>query len=215
MRVLRAAFFLLLLGNLLLFAWGYFGPAGSGGEADRLANQLAPDKVRIVAKGAQPKAVEPQPEACRALGALPREQAQRLVELLRGRDAGLKLAQRAVEEPTSWWVYLPPQPDKEQADQKAAELKKLGLGDLFVVQDSGPNRFAVSLGLYKSEQGAKERLDTLQKKGVGSARIEARLSSADKVVVEVRGLPGSLAKALEGLPADFAPAISAECAPGK
>ena len=74
MQVLRTLFFLLVLGNLLLFAWGqgYFGAAGGSGEAERLAAQIEPGRLRIAGKGLPlPKAAEPPREACRALAGRP------------------------------------------------------------------------------------------------------------------------------------------------
>jgi hypothetical protein len=97
MQVLRTLFFLLVLGNLLLFVWGqgYFGAAGGSGEAERLAAQIEPDRLRIAGKGVPlPKAAEPPREACRALAGLEREAADKLVELISGRDAQLKIDRR-------------------------------------------------------------------------------------------------------------------------
>jgi hypothetical protein len=219
MQALRAAFFLLVFGNLLLFAFGqgYFGQAGGSGEAERLKNQIEPEKIRTVSRDAPPKPAEPPPEECRALTGLPTGQAQRLVEWLRGRDAQLRVNQRALEEPTSWWVFIPPQQSKRQAEKKADELKKISIADFYVVQESGPGQFAISLGLFKTEQGAREYLDVLGRKGVRSARIQVRESVTDKAVVEARGAPDKLSKALADLPADFASAsaAAAECAPAK
>ncbi len=216
MKAIRATFFLLVLANLLLFAYGqgYFGRAGSG-EADRLASQLEPERIRIVGKGQAPAPVEAPREECRAFAGLAAEPAQQLVDLLRGRDGQLQLAQRPLEEPTSWWVHIPPQSNRQQADKKAVELKELGIQEFFVVQEDGPNRYAVSLGLYKSAQGAKDRLETLQRQGVRSARIEARETPGDKLVVEARGTAERLNKALAGLPVEFAAASAGVCAVAK
>jgi hypothetical protein len=217
MQVLRATVYLLVLGNLLLFAYGqnYFGQADGTGESERLTAQIDPEKIRIVGKGAAPKSNELPAEACRALAGLPQELAQRLAELLPGRDAQLKVSQRAQLEPASWWVYIPPQPNKQQAEKKAAELKKFSIDEFFVVQERGPNQFAISLGLFKSEEGAKEYLGLLSGKGVRSARIQAREAVGDKVIVEARGLPERLDKAFADLPAEFAAAAAAECAVAK
>ena len=99
----------------------------------------------------------------------------------------------------------------EAADKKAAELKKLGLEAFLVVQESGPNQFAVSLGLYKSEQGARERLAAVQGKGARSARIQVRESPTDKMLVEVRGPLERFARALADLPADLDAPTPADC----
>lgn len=214
MQVLRTVFFLLVLGNLLLFAWGqgYFGSA-DGGEAERLSTQIEPDRLRIAGRGMPPSgAAEPRQEACRALTGLEREAAGRLVELLSGRDAQLKIERRALEEPKSWWVHLPPQQNVAQANRKAAELSRLGVKDFYVVRESGPNQYAISLGLFKNEEGAKEYLGALQKKNVKSARIQAREAPGDKSVVELRGSEDRLARAMADLPPEFMAVPKAECA---
>ena len=218
MQVLRTAFFLLVLGNLLLFAWGqgYLGTTTAGGEAERLSAQIAPEKLRIAGKGAPPeKTSEPIPEACRALAGLEPEAAGKLVELLAGRDGQLKVEQRALDEPKSWWLHIPPLPNSAQADKKAAELSRLGIKDFYVVREGGPNQYAISLGLYKSEESANNCLNALLKKSVKSARIQVRVAAGDKSVVEIRGTPQQLVKALADLPPAFSGVSKADCAAAK
>jgi hypothetical protein len=217
MQVLRTVFYLLVLGNLLLFLWGqgYFGTTG-GGEAERLSAQIEPDRLRIAAKGTPPaKPAEPPREECRALAGLEHEAAGRLAALIGSRDKQLKVTQRALEEPKSWWVHIPPLPNSAQADKKAAELSKLGVKDFYVVRESGPNQFAISLGLYKSEEAAKDYLGILSKKNVKSARIHAREAAGDKSVVEMRGTAEQLSRALADLPAEFTGLPKADCATAK
>ena len=215
MQVLRTVFFLLVLGNLLLFAWGqgYLGTTGGVGEAERLAAQIEPDKLHIAGKGIPKENAEaPLREDCRALAGLEPEAAGRLAELLAGRDAQLKIGQRPLDEPKSWWVHIPPLPNSAQADKKAAELSRLGIKDFYVVREGGPNQYAISLGLYKSEESANNYLNALLKKSVKSARIQVREAPGDKSVVEIRGTPQQLVNALAELPPEFSGASRADCA---
>ncbi|MBK6632624.1 MAG: SPOR domain-containing protein [Betaproteobacteria bacterium] len=218
MQVLRTAFFLLVLGNLLLFVWGqgYFGNAGSGGEAERLSAQIDSGKVSIAGKGVPPARMAELPrEACRALTGLEPDAAGKLVELLAERDAQLRINQRPLQEPKSWWLHIPPSPNGAQADKKAAELSKLGVKDFYVVREAGPNQYAISLGLYKSEESAKAYFDVLQKKKVKTARIQVREAAGDKMVVEIRGSADKLTRALADLPPEFMTATKADCAAAK
>ncbi|MEZ5615880.1 MAG: SPOR domain-containing protein [Rhodocyclaceae bacterium] len=221
MQVLRTVFFLLVLGNLLLFArgQGYLGATAADGEAERLAAQIEPGKLRIVGNGAppagaaaSPEVAPPAREACRALAGLERASADRLAVLLSGRDAQLQVTQRALDEPRSWWVHIPPLPNGALAEKKAAELAGLGVQDFYVVRTNGPNRHAISLGLYKSEESANARLKALGSKNVKSARIQVREAAGDKSVVEVRGTPQQLAKALAELPPEFSGLSDTDCA---
>lgn len=64
-----------------------------------------------------------------------------------------------------FWVYYPPLKSAALAQQKAAEIKALGINELFIVQDS-QWRNAISFGLFQDEQLATNLLTELQAKGV-------------------------------------------------
>ena len=66
-----------------------------------------------------------------------------------------------------FWVYYPPLKSAALAQQKAAEIKALGINELFIVQDS-QWRNAISFGLFQDEQLATNLLNELQAKGVKS-----------------------------------------------
>lgn len=74
----RSLFILLVLANLLFFAWGqrYFGETETGREPQRLARQLSPEKLRI--GGAVAPSAAPSATACRLVGGLSPDEAQRL-----------------------------------------------------------------------------------------------------------------------------------------
>jgi hypothetical protein len=74
--------------------------------------------------------------------------------------------QEAVEQVDKrFWVYYPPLKSAALAQQKAAEIKGLGVSELFIVQDS-QWRNAISFGLFQDEQLATNLLNELQAKGV-------------------------------------------------
>jgi len=212
MTFFRAAFLLLVLANLAFFAWaqGYFGAQEQGREPQRLANQFAADKLRIVAASAADKAsaaTKPAPAVCRLVSGLP----PAAVEAFKAGLAGLSVDIKPVEASSSYWVHIPPQPNKAAADKKAGELKALGIQDFYVVQDEGANRFAISLGLFKSEAAANEYLQGLGKRGVKSARIEVRETAPQPVRAMVKGAADVLDKRLPGLLARVPGAAVAEC----
>lgn len=72
------------------------------------------------------------------------------------------------QEDKRFWVYYPPLKSAMLAHQKAAEIKALGISELFIVQDS-QWRNAISFGLFQDEQLATNLLNELQAKGVKSA----------------------------------------------
>jgi len=201
---LRALVFLLVLGNLLFlaFAGGYFGGPDNP-DAGRVGQQLVPERVRVVGYGQTPPAraeVEklvaeapppppPEPEElCLVWEHLPADAADRLASTLAEKLAGIRVERRAVPvEGAGWWVMVPPLANKADADKKVGELKELGVNDLFVVHDAGPNQFAISLGVFSTEKGGQEHLGRLKAKGVKSAKLIRRPGKETQFAVEARG----------------------------
>jgi hypothetical protein len=72
------------------------------------------------------------------------------------------------EEDRRYWVYYPPLKSAALAQQKAAEIKGLGVKNLYIVQDS-QWRNAISFGLFQDETLASNLLNELQDKGVNGA----------------------------------------------
>lgn len=64
-----------------------------------------------------------------------------------------------------YWVYLPPLPSADAAQQKVVELKLLGVEDLFVLQNAKWKN-AISFGVFGDEALAQRLLENLQKRGV-------------------------------------------------
>jgi hypothetical protein len=219
----RALVFALLLANLLFLAFdrGYFG-APAGPDAGRIEQQVAADRVRIVGHGSTPpklngngkaaeeakaKGAEPE-EFCNVWNKLAPDDADRLASTLAEKFAGVRAERRpATFEGGDWWVHLPPQGGKAEADRKAGELKQLGVADYFVVQE-GANRHAISLGVFSSEKGGQERLAELKAKGVKSVRLSHRNGKESATTLEVRG-PVERREEVLAAAAEIAPKASA------
>lgn len=203
----RASFLLLILANLAFFAWaqGYFGGAAAGREPQRLGEQLAADKLRIVATG--PAALASAP-ICRLVTGVPPTAVDALRAAL---GEGISVDARPVEESPSYWVHLPPQQNKAAAEKKAAELRQLGIKDFYIVQDEGPARFSISLALFKSDAAASEFVQGLAKRGVRTARVEVREKPVQQVRAIVRGGAASVNQRLPAALAAIPGATAAEC----
>jgi hypothetical protein len=198
---LRVVVFLLMLANLLLYAFagGYFGRPESP-DAGRVGQQLAADRIRIVGHGEKPPAkgngewqsaeaarAEPD-ELCLLWDRLPAADADRLASTLAEKFAGVRVERRAVAaEGAGVWVMVPPQGSKAEAERKVAELKELGVKDLLIIQEAGSNQYAISLGVFSTEKGGQDRLAELKAKGVKSARLLPRPGKERQFQVEVRG----------------------------
>ena len=94
------------------------------------------------------------------------------------------------------------------------ELKQLGVDDSFIINDDSPNKWAVSLGLFKSREMADNFLQKLSKQGVRSAKIEVRDKGTEKARLEVSAPAdalGVLAREIKPL----ANATMGECKPAE
>lgn len=240
---MRTVFFLLVLANFAFFAWSYLGGRASGEaqlldqqfnpQAIRLLSPeqraaLAAERAKHPAQPQQPVPSPPQPlparqqpaaapktavTACLELGAFNVGDVQRVEQALEPLALGAKLSRRRADEIAGYWVFMPPQPGRAAANRKAAELKKLGVDDFFVVQDDSKFRYSISLGVFKTEEAAKARLDQLRAKGIRTARIGARDTTVQKVYFVVREVPEPVAAKLGELRQSFPGSELKECQP--
>jgi hypothetical protein len=206
---MRAIFFLLVLANLAFLAWhmGYLGgTTEQAGEGNRLAQQIAPEKIRIIAPDQAKKLAEtPSRPAnvCIEWGPFTGPDYERLQVLLTAMEPAPRYATRRIDETAGWWVFVPAQPNKAAADKKGAELKALGVTEFFVINDDGPNKNAISLGVFKTEDAAKGYLDKLVKQGVKTARAAERETKVAKTVLTFREVDEALKQKLGDLRREF------------
>ncbi len=104
----------------------------------------------------------------------------------------MKTQERRQEDAARWWVMLPPLATRAAANARVAELKKLGVEDVALIDDDAANvRNGISLGLFRSEEGAKTRVDALAKRGVEGVRVVPREQTV-RVYLQVRDAPEGL-----------------------
>lgn len=241
---------LLLVFNALAFIVARSGMGGppSAGEAERLAQQLNRERIRLVselpaalapavpASPAAPAAVAPAlpatpsavpqavaPPAGPALAPEPKPTAgasasasaapvgciawkdlpPALAATLGARLKALRVTATRSEAAVKWWVRIPSQGSREQAERVVTRLRAQGVSDSFIVPATAPTPFAISLGLFKSEKAAQQLLAQLESKGVRNAGIEVRTNpGASRIEARLRA---DQASALERLHPALAP----------
>jgi hypothetical protein len=216
---MRVLFFVLVLVNLLFFGWhsGYLGPGvEKKGEPERLALQITPEKIRLVPSDPARRAIEAKVRAtaCVEWGSFPAQEAERAQTVLAGLTLGERLTWRPVQETAQWWVFMPPQGNKANADKKTEELTRLGVTDYFVVADEGPNRWAISLGVFRTEEAARNYLAAMSNRGVKTARVGERETKVQKTMFQIRNTDEALRARLQEIRKDF-PGIDMHDCPGE
>jgi hypothetical protein len=217
----RAAFLILVLANVGFFAWWRYGGPSEAADPAPLARQIEPEKLKVVApkdlpppspaKPVAPIKPEPSPAAptpapvalkCLEWGSFTLTDVSRAEKTLEPLALGARLGQKRTEETAGWWVFIPPQkaPNQRQAAlRKAAELRNLGVEDYFIVQEEGQHRWALSLGVFRTEEAARARLNLLSSQGVRTALIGTRETVVPKVWLQVKGVDPSLEAKLKEL----------------
>ncbi len=214
---MRALFFLLVLANLLFYAWhaGYIGPDPvATGESGRLTQEIAPEKIRLVSAD-QARALTsktPKPLACLEWGAFPAQDFERAQVLLAAMSPSPRYSARKTDETAGWWVFLPPQANKPAADKKGTELKQLGISDFFVINEDGPNKLAISLGVFKTEEAARNYLETLARRGVKNGRAAERETRVARTILQFREVDDALRARLTDFRKEFSSQDFKDCA---
>jgi sporulation related protein len=222
MQRMRLLFWVLILANVMFYAYAFLARQQSGGTNQIPLLQINPEKIRVIKAArdsASTKSAVPAPGACLEWGLFAGPEVARADAAIAKLELPQPLVQRAVAAAGGYWVYIPPLKAKAEVDRKIAELKASGITDFFVVQDQSQWRNAISLGIFKSDEAARSFLASLQEKGVRSATAERRENFLKQIAYYVRepsepmvarlaelqrAFPGTEIKAVACPPADAA-----------
>ncbi|WP_409269653.1 SPOR domain-containing protein [Massilia sp. BHUDP2] len=224
--MLKFVFWALLALNALLLAYGqgYLGTLEGGErEPQRLKNQLALERMVMLsalearaaaetaaAPEAPPAEPVPAPQvetvACTQAGAFAAADARRFETRIARLDLGARAVRTGVpfQEITSHLVYLPPNGGKEGAERRVAELKEKGVQNFFVMQGDSPLKWAVSLGVFKTETAAQGLVAALGKQGVRGVRVLPRGPQGTRAAWQFRDLTPDERARVAGIADDFA-----------
>lgn len=214
--MLKFFFWSLLAINALIFAYGQ-GMLGSyrasEREPQRLRNQINTDKLVLQLPAAAGKTAAAAPAAgpaaaapaaapavasCTEVGNFNAAQARRFERLVAPLALGARQSQLdiTIAETSSYMVMVPPLGSKEAADRKAAELKEQGVTNYFIMNDTAPAKWAISLGVFKAETAAQTLMAQLKKQGVSGAKIVARTTQVPRQIYRFRDIDAATGAAL-------------------
>lgn len=207
-------------GGLLAYQQGWLDTLlPSSREPSRLSQQLHPEQLVLlpVPDGKTPAPVAPPPVvaaapaptaaaesapaviACTEIGNFDMTDAQRFETRLADLSLGDRLTRRAIADNTRHIVYIPPLANREAAERKAAELRKFGIEDFFIIQDGSALQWGISLGVFKTDEAARNHLAALNKKGVRSAKV----GTGSRVAFQLRGIDAATRGSIDKIREDF------------
>ncbi len=214
--MLKLVFGCLVAANAGLYAYqqGYLETLlPEGREPGRAASQLYADKIKLLpaapVAAEEPVVLEPAAAkvndilACTEIGNFDTADAKRFETRLADWSLGDRLSRRNVREVARHMVYIPSQGDKDGAEKKSSELRRLGIKDFYVIQDNTELQWGISLGIFKSEEAARTHLATLSQKGVRTARLGVHQVTTNKVLFQMRALDADTKGKLDKIKTDF------------
>ena len=185
---MRTLVLLLLLANVTLFGFTLLDRSG-GGEGERLKEQVQPDKIKLLTPqqvaALGPAKVAALADVCVEWGPFSDTERTRALAEVEPLGIGRLMTQKRSEGNGSYWVFLPPAANRAAADKRLAELKAAGIKDLVVI-DNGPQRFAISLGVFRSEEAANVHAAQLAQQGVTNAKVGPRQQTIVQTTLVIR-----------------------------
>jgi len=112
---------------------------------------------------------------------------------------------------TSRLVYLPPNGGREGAQRRTAELKERGVENFYIMQGDSPLRWAISLGVFKTDSAAQKLVDQLQRQGVRGVRILPRGPQVVRIAYQYRTIAPVARTRLAGIADNYAGAGVRSC----
>jgi hypothetical protein len=189
----KALVVFLLVANGLAFAWwnGLLSQwLGDGREPERLQSQVAANKAKLVPLAR----LTPAPPTaafvtCIDYPASSEAKATELEGLIRtlatSKVAALKLDKEQTTEGGNYLVYLASSPTIKEAQRKLFELKRVGVDDVALITE-GELKWAVSLGVYGTEEAGKNRVQQLSRIGIPGVKVAPRSAVVNRVAMKAK-----------------------------
>ena len=197
---------LLLAANLAFFAYSELDLM-SESESSRLQKQLVPEKIKLLTPqqvaALGPAKASQLANVCLEWGGFTDAEKAAALAALEPLQLGRQMSQRRIDSTSAYWVFLPPLPSKAAAEKRVGELKAGGLKDFFILSD-GPQKNAISLGVFKTEDAASKFLDAVREKGVANARYGARTQTIQQTFVVLRDPQPAQTERMQQLKGEFA-----------
>ncbi|CAG4884565.1 conserved protein of unknown function [Georgfuchsia toluolica] len=180
----RTVFLLLVLLNLLAFAWVYLkgdDRINAGREPQRAKSELAVDKIRLLTP------VDSVPESCRAFVGATVVEAQEIAKAWSEKLPAAHITVNSVMPHPVFDMVIAGLASRAVAEAKLVQLKSLGISEALQVKTEDGKRFSVLMATFTERGAADEALKNVAQKGVRSAVIIQRQAALAQPAIEVRG----------------------------
>jgi hypothetical protein len=185
----------LVLANGLAFAWwnGHLTSfVGDGRELERIKSQVAAEKAKLVPVSRLiPALTAANYPLCidypAVLEARSAEFEKQLEALGIEKATPIKIEKTTLNEGGTFLVYLSPSATLREAQRKLFELKRVGIEDVALIAE-GDLKWAISLGLFSSDEAVRSRTQQLTRAGIPGAKVSPRSAVVIKVAIKARAI---------------------------
>ena len=218
--MLKFLFWILLAANTVLFAFQvtYFdAPASGKREPERLTYQHQQDQILLLSSDEINRAITKAKAAgqsiakantagqsktvtgsCVDVGNFSKTEAVGF----EGRLRSLSLKPEdihaiAIQEGSTYMVFVPPAAGQKAAEAKIAELKQKGIKSHFLIKNQTKMQWAISLGIFKTREAAASYAAELEKTGIPNLQIAPHGAATEKLVYRLENLDEKQLKSLE------------------
>lgn len=209
---MRWLFALLLIANMALFAMMQLHQENPGNESIAGHTPLHAEQIRLLSDTDLPQptlAATPPPApaamVCLEWGIFARQDLAKAQSALRKLqlDEGAVSVHNMPEKASKYWVYIPPLKTKADAQKKQDELKALGIEESLVLQDNNKWRYAISLGVFSTQEAAEKYLAELRGKNVRSAKAGPRTLDEGHASLRIKATGADLEANVVKIKQDF------------
>jgi hypothetical protein len=158
-------------------------------DSSRKAAQIAPETARVVlidqviAVGSVTSAIG----SCFDIGPIAPADAEVFRANLQKLTPAIKVEMFDTEEGATFWVMVPPSATPKDALRREQEARNAGVRETYVIQE-GPEKLAISLGIFKTDDAAKNLISTLNAKGMVGISV-VRKPNPPKNIVRLPVVP--------------------------
>ena len=191
---------LLIAANLILLGFNLEvldTPGIDKHEPWHLGQEMAPQNMVLLQESNGKK--RQRVAACVELGGFGPDDTRRVDTLLEQLGVNTQFEKRQTQDEASYMVYLPPYRSQADAERAIANLRNIGISDLYLIVDNSPQRLGISLGLFKTEAAANTQMSALAKRGLRSLRIGRRETTLVRTWYQVRNPGADTLAALDNL----------------
>jgi len=195
----------LVLLNIAL--WGYFNMDKMAPKVAVVHKEVNPEKLKLL-MDADFGSLERKTFAARPLtncykwGRFTSTNLDAAQEVMQRLGLESELIEETPKQDRRFWIYYPPLATPEKAKEKAEEIKRLGIDELYIVQDA-QWRNAISFGLFSEEVLADNLLKNLKAKGVRYAVKSVRNQGSATSSLLAKSVSAELAVELYNIRPEF------------